>query len=346
MIFYGNQQVNDIYYGNLKLKKVFNDGNQIWKPTFEADEEAQFVPDEHHPVDPLFTDYYSWSIYLRTDAHTGDKVKFPYPGTDPIYVGPGAEGYPMVVYDFYNQDWEEHTDFNDDTYRLGKDQTVEYGETISQYDIEILNPNGSLFPVSPKIEGVGNGAWSISYRNGAWSDGNQLLTELYIGDYAADWGYSGGFKLGHHAFYNSPNLKNIRLPEPLELINQYCFAGCPSLRTADLRNCSNLKNIEKEAFANCTSLEKIILPRPERISNSMLDGCSSLQKVVLLAEEPPIMYNDISDEVGLTRFVNVPYNIEICVNPASVQKYKAAPRWSYYQIRSYIADDFDWAYVQ
>lgn len=345
MIFYGNKRVDNIYYGNIKLKRVFNSGssifrrlgNEVWKPTFEADEEEQFIPDEHHPVDPLFEEYYGFSIYLRVNAEPGDKVEFPQDGTWPVSIM--GDVYPMVVYDYYGQDWQSHTGLWDDTYRLSKTQTIEYGTSITQMDIEVLNPGDSLLPVATWIGGIGSSSWSRSYHNGTWSNANELLTEVYIGDFTELLEIEG------NAFKDNMNLKNIRLNRWLYRIAHNAFNGCQSLLVADLRNCEGLKTIERMSFANCTSLEKIILPRPEQISNSMLDGCSSLQKIILLAEEPPIMYNDVDGEVGLTRFVNVPDDVEICVNPASVKKYKEAPRWSYYKIRSYNEDDFKWNYV-
>lgn len=338
MVFHENTPIDRIYYGSNEVMKVVYNGQEVWTPTEYPSEEAQFEPDEHHPVDPLFDDYYGWSIYLRVDAHNGEKVKFPYGGTSPAQIM--GDVYPMVVYDFYGQDWESHTGFWDDTYRLSKDQVVEYGSSIPQDCVEVLNanPQRSLLPATPKIEGVGPAGWSISYSNGVWNDGNKLLTELYIGDYAADF----GFELGHHAFYNSTNLKNIRLPRTLDIIDHDCFSGCSSLKIADLRNCEYLTAISHHAFENCSSLEKVILPRLSEIHCTAFKGCSNLQKIVLLAETPPEIVLD--QDGSAYGFEGVSNDLLVKVKPDAVRAYRSSERWNVYDIQPYTEEDFVWIY--
>lgn len=334
MIAFGNKTVDDIFYGDVPISCVYKGNNLIWTPTEEPSEEGQFIPDEHHPVDPMFDDYYGWTIYLKINAENGDKVKFPQGGTYPLIL-PSGTIYPMVIYDFYNQGWEQHTDLFDNTFRLSKEQVVEYGQQINQYDIEILNPSDSLMPVCEKIGGIGSTSWSVSYRNGVWSNGNELLSELYIGD------FTDLTEIDTHAFKDNTNLKNIRLNSWLWRIAFSAFDGCSSLKIADLRNCSALNSIENKAFANCTSLEKIILPRVGSVYKNFLQGCTSLQRIVLLAENVPDV---IDDNTSDTHFTGIPRDVVVCVPNASLQAYKLHPVWGTYDVRPYIEDDFVWEY--
>lgn len=122
------------------------------------------------------------------------------------------------------------------------------------------------------IQGVNGKGWSRSRKQGQDADdGNELMTELYIGD----WGEI--IEIGDYAFYGSHNLKNIRLPSMwFGSIGAYSFAECSSLRIADLRNCSGLHYIGHHAFENCSSMEKVILPRVSEIHSTAFNGCTSL----------------------------------------------------------------------
>lgn len=346
MMFYGDNKINRLFHGEDEIKFVMNVGNPIytrqsgvvWTPSFIPEEEHEFVPDEHHPVDPLFDEYYNWTLYLRVDTQDGDKITFPQGGTEPIYYVGNL--YPMCIYDYYNQDWQSHTGLFDDTYRLRLSQTIQYTSSITSKDIEIVNPSGSLLPITSKIEGVANGAWSYSERNGIQSNGNEFLTEIYLGD------YTELSEIGNRAFYNSTNLKNIRLPYCLSMISNNAFEGCTSLKIADVRNCSSLLEIKTKAFMGCTSLEKVIISRPTRICYDAFDGCSSLNKIVLLAETPPLVYNLNGDQDHIGKFLNIPEDVVICVPPKSVTLYRNIGQWSNYEIRGYVEDDFTWTYEQ
>lgn len=100
MVYHENTPIDRIYYGSTEVLSVLYNSEVVWYPTEYPDEDGQFEPDEHHPVDPMFDDFYGWSIYMRENAVNGDKVKFPVGGTSPI-VNMFGFIFPMVIYDFY-----------------------------------------------------------------------------------------------------------------------------------------------------------------------------------------------------------------------------------------------------
>ena len=105
----------------------------------------------------------------------------------------------------------------------------------------------------------------------------------------------------YEAFYECNNLKNVRLSESLEKINDYAFMYCSSLESIQIpdsawklgwsvfNGCSKLKaivlsekmsDIGNSAFKNCTSLESIVLPDKNiTIRASAFEGCTNLKKV-------------------------------------------------------------------
>lgn len=110
MIYFQGQtvdvvRVDDIYFGQLPVGRVYKGSELIWEPTEIPSEEEQFNPDEHHPVDPLFTDEWSmgFGIYMKI-------WEFPLWSVAPRIKITGTtelrfEQAPVVVYDYWNQDW-------------------------------------------------------------------------------------------------------------------------------------------------------------------------------------------------------------------------------------------------
>lgn len=90
------------------------------------------------------------------------------------------------------------------------------------------------------------------------------------------------FQAGEYAFKNCTGLKNIELPERMEMwkISTGMFEGCTSLETVKLSG--NILNIGKGAFANCTSLRSFTVPEMvTEIEAGTFQNCESLASVIL-----------------------------------------------------------------
>ncbi len=90
------------------------------------------------------------------------------------------------------------------------------------------------------------------------------------------------FQAGEYAFKNCTGLKNIELPEKMEMwkISTGMFEGCISLETVKLSG--NILNIGKGAFANCTSLRSFTVPEMvTEIEAGTFQNCESLASVTL-----------------------------------------------------------------
>ena len=90
------------------------------------------------------------------------------------------------------------------------------------------------------------------------------------------------FQAGEYAFKNCTGLKNIELPERMEMwkISTGMFEGCISLETVKLSG--NILNIGKGAFANCTSLRSFTVPEMvTEIEAGTFQNCESLASVTL-----------------------------------------------------------------
>ena len=112
--------------------------------------------------------------------------------------------------------------------------------------------------------------------------------------------------IGAYAFFDNKEVYSIFMPEGLESIGDFAFAGCELLENPTLP--STLKEIGTGAFVSCTSLTEITLPEgltklgdvnpevdPIKLGEStdwwnriewrgVFQHCSSLEKVILVAD--------------------------------------------------------------
>lgn len=88
---------------------------------------------------------------------------------------------------------------------------------------------------------------------------------------------AGLHTLGAYAFSDCTGLKTIRIQSGLQSIGEHCFVNCP------FTECilpDTVTNIDAEAFAYCTSLEKIVLSsRLTAISDDVFYCCTSLKNI-------------------------------------------------------------------
>lgn len=95
--------------------------------------------------------------------------------------------------------------------------------------------------------------------------------------------FTGLTGLDSYAFADCSNLKRIKLPKNITLIEDpgygsgCAFMNCTSLETVDLSECTVLEGIGEHAFENCTSLTTFTLPASVRfISPDAFRYCTSL----------------------------------------------------------------------
>ena len=139
--------------------------------------------------------------------------------------------------------------------------------------------------------------------------------------------------IGETAFKNCRSLKSIVLSTSVSNMGQAVFQNCTALETVGFYNktmlsikpltfdnCTSLREvdiayntilyIDSAAFRNCSSLPKITLPASidERsIGVSAFEGCTALDSVTALMEEPHPFGQDAFKDISPTCVLTVPY---------------------------------------
>ncbi|MBO5755619.1 MAG: leucine-rich repeat protein, partial [Clostridia bacterium] len=87
--------------------------------------------------------------------------------------------------------------------------------------------------------------------------------------------------IGANAFKNCTELMEVELPDgSLATVDSYAFAGCTSLTSIDMPR--KLKSLAEGAFQGCTALKSVTLsPGIETVGNLAFDGCIALEIIVL-----------------------------------------------------------------
>ncbi len=89
-------------------------------------------------------------------------------------------------------------------------------------------------------------------------------------------------EIGSGAFENNHNIVSVSIPESVYEIGEYAFENCKNLKEVYINNHSRLHSIEYRTFANCVSLEEVILPEQLLFIEGMVfDGCDSLEYIVI-----------------------------------------------------------------
>lgn len=85
--------------------------------------------------------------------------------------------------------------------------------------------------------------------------------------------------LEERLFRCQKEIKNVYLPESLEVIMAECFSYCKQLTSIDIK-CVNLKQIGKDAFSGCENMKEIHLPNTlTKIEMNTFKGCKNLEKI-------------------------------------------------------------------
>ena len=104
------------------------------------------------------------------------------------------------------------------------------------------------------------------------------------------------------AFLRCGALREVMLPDAVQVIGAYAFYGCSALTTVNLskiteiaedafRECTalttltldNVTAIGLDAFYGCTSLHTLVLPKCTRFGNYIVTGCSALTRIEVFA---------------------------------------------------------------
>ena len=86
--------------------------------------------------------------------------------------------------------------------------------------------------------------------------------------------------IGKRAFYNCNNLRFVSLPDGLDLINEEAFYNCNSLTKEGIEYII-ANTIGVRAFAKCSSLRNVSLSRVETIKEEAFADCVSLEYIII-----------------------------------------------------------------
>jgi hypothetical protein len=138
------------------------------------------------------------------------------------------------------------------------------------------------------------------------------------------------FVVGKQAFKKS-KIETVGMSPSLYRIKSEAFCDCKNLQNVDFYF-STRKNIviESRAFANCTSLESIVLPvYLSKISGDAFRGCDSLAEIRMLSALPPL----ITDYSWMHPRLGIPNkNLKLLVPKCAVEAYKKAEGWKDFDI--------------
>ena len=80
--------------------------------------------------------------------------------------------------------------------------------------------------------------------------------------------------------FASRGIKNIELPETIEMIEAEAFKGCFYLEKINFPQ--SLKGIGRSAFIYCSNLSSVTIPGKTRLDTSAFFGCINLKEVILM----------------------------------------------------------------
>lgn len=130
-----------------------------------------------------------------------------------------------------------------------------------------------------------------------------------------DWGTPA--TLPGYAFVGCTALREVVLPDDVQVIGEFAFHSCTALTTVNLSQvtringcafqvCTSLTEltldkveaIDKEAFFGCTSLKMLKLPACTRFGEFIVTGCSSLTRIEAAAAGNFVNINDENNHIG------------------------------------------------
>ncbi len=154
-------------------------------------------------------------------------------------------------------------------------------------------------------------------------EGCKGLTSVHITDlsawcnihfYQATWGgnsSSNPLFFAHHLFLNGEEIRDLVIPNSVDEINSYAFAGCTSIKSITIPN--SVKSIGPNAFQG-NGIESVVFPNGlETIGSFAFSGCLNLKSIVIPNTVSNIGANAFSDCLSLysvTSLLNLPFNLD------------------------------------
>ncbi len=114
-------------------------------------------------------------------------------------------------------------------------------------------------------------------------------------------------RINGSSFKNCAKLKEIFIPNSVDLIGEYAFLGCTEMISTIIGD--GTKDIYQNAFRDCASLETVIIGNnTENIGNSAFSGCLSLTKIVIGNHVKQIKDNAFQDCSSLLQ-IDIPASV-------------------------------------
>lgn len=174
-------------------------------------------------------------------------------------------------------------------------------------------------------------------NDGVFLDCNSL-NQIYISDMCMWFNIdfysesSNPLTYAHHIYHDKREIKDLIVPEGIDVIKQYAFIGGSNIKSLALNNsvkridycafsgCSSLNTVSfpesisyigRYAFNGCTNLEELILPEGiTTINDYSFSGCTNLKKVELPQSLLLINSGAFDGCTGLKN-ITIPSNVEL-----------------------------------
>ena len=132
----------------------------------------------------------------------------------------------------------------------------------------------------------------------------------------------GVMNIGESAFEDFSSLTSVTIPNSLEVIEGYAFFGCSALSSVTIPD--NIMTIGNSTFKYCSALTTITIPaNVNYIKYQAFSGCTGLTEIICEATTPPTCEDLV--------FEGVTNTIPVYVPAESVDAYKAADGWNYFE---------------
>lgn len=123
-----------------------------------------------------------------------------------------------------------------------------------------------------------------------------------------------------YAFYGCSGLKDVQFGESLVTIGKNAFDGSGIMKL-DIKNATNFRTVDANAFCNCSNLETVILPaKTKTIGNLAFANCPNLKTITIYASTPPALGTTSLNNTGSLETIYIP--------SGSLAAYSAATNWS------------------
>lgn len=162
--------------------------------------------------------------------------------------------------------------------------------------------------------------WSLDYNGNLFIYGEGAMTNFGVWDHETEGWYDyrdeirtvviedGATSIGRAAFSGYKNLKTVKLPSTLKIIESDVFDGCTAL--SDIKLPKGLTQIGSHAFYKCISLTQLVIPDTVTNLGDMGWGLSTFDGSGLVSVAIPASVNKMAGYC----FVNCPNLTSVTIN--------------------------------